>query len=266
MIKSFKIFENKTYGYHYRYSKRDVSTAIVIKNSYKDPKIKNEIDPYDEEDWDDNSPKSKRWYDLKDYDFNLCPTCLPCVIEFNTCGYGGSDAPKTFTKFKVEKHVIDALSDENCIGFNSDAPYIRNEASENYIHQKGIWNLFPVYKKEYVWEYNDDFILSHATETREPIRISEEDWNTFVDIMKGRGYRWPNFEDKGIKKRSEITYDNSKNLFGRLDKGNEYIYITLYGGRNRFAISHFKLDRFCKYWIDFKEILEGKATYYKKDK
>jgi hypothetical protein len=269
-LKTYESLDEKVYGYHYRYSKKYILDADVLFKKYdisKGPKkgLNPDIDPYGEEDWDDIDKNIKvKYKDLIDV---MEEEEFPYLITFNTCGYMGCDVPRTYTKFIVDKNVVDGLKDPKCIGFNSDAPHVRNEEAERVIHQPGVWKLIPVYGLPYIWRYDRNYPLRHLEETEEPLKIYKEDWNKFVDIMSIRNYMWGAYpmessKDKGIKPESELKYDDAEKIF----KKHDFAYINGFGRRYKTLGVHFKLYDYQTRYVNFKDILNGTAEYINKGK
>jgi len=258
---------DKYYGYKIEFSKKRILNFYVLKESKilgsleHDPMGKEKIqyldvDPYGEEDWENNIVEDIPTYKLpilKNLDLS---GNVEYILKHNIMdGYGGCDVPIIYINYYLNSNSIKALHDNNCIGFISNSLGIKFDRPRDY-YIPGIYKLVPVYKKEYIWEYNDNFILQHAFETGANIKVFKEDLEKFVKIITNEDPTWSWCAHNDWKR----LINNKGEKFFKHD--NDFIYIRI---SSCILPTLSSKEEYIKgeYIVNFKDILNKTAKYYK---
>ena len=183
---------------------------------------------------------------------------IPCIVQEDlNSGFAGSDVPEHIVKFEITQNIIENLNDKECIGFNSNLrnkkSYFKNRSSDDYIDQE-IYNLEPLYRKEYIWEYNDKIPLQHIRDTKETLKVYKEDWEMFITMFSKfkKKYTWC-----AHRKWKPPTIKEINIIF----KKQEYVYIWF----SSCLLPHYTIKGgFGKYIVNFKDLLNNDAIYIKK--
>jgi hypothetical protein len=255
MIKNYisYIKENKIYAYRYTIKKEDILKSHVINSKKREDKTSHkDYDPYNEDDWDESISKWNENYFLKDFiKCDYTEDDLPFIIRINIRYIGNRKDPI----FYVDQDIIDTLNDEECVGYN-----IKHVET---IEMGELFYLLPVYKKEYIYEYNESNPLEHffTTDSDVYLRVKKENWNEFVDVIYNLGkivVRYINHRFNNLDKNDD------KLLFIKYD----YTYLRFYFINDQIVINMNQPDSRYLYKentkaVDFDAIMNHRAEYYK---
>jgi hypothetical protein len=255
MIKDYNSYikENKIYDYKCLIKKKDVLKSQVINSKKReDTTTNNDLDPYNEDIWDESVLKWNSNYFLKEFiESDYTKDDLPFIIRLNGIRYiGGHKYPI----YLVNQDIIDTLDDEECIGYNIE--YTGTIGSGELFH------LIPIYQKEYIYEYDDSNPLKHffTTDSKVYLRVKKEDWNKFVDVIYSLG-------KVVIRNIYHHLYNLEKNdsnlLFNEYDIA--YLRISFFNDKILVSInqpnSKYLYEKNTKA-VDFDAIMDHRAEYY----
>ena len=185
---------------------------------------------------------------------------IPCIVrkDLNSC-YRGCDVYETVVQFEITTEIINYLNDKECIGFNSNMNEIKvhHKAPNHDYIDPIIYDLTPLFKKEYKWEFNKDNPLKHIIETKSTLLIYKEDWNKLIDMTVDNKFKWC-----AHRNWKQFNYKDKNQIF----KNRNYVYISFNYSSMKCSMLIYNLKDlhyWSKYYIKFKDLLNNKPVYYK---